>query len=67
MLGGLQRIRRAKGLRREELATRAGVSIGTIASIERGGGCRMATAVKLAEALEVTVAELMAEPAKEAS
>jgi transcriptional regulator with XRE-family HTH domain len=59
MLKNLRTIREAAGLSREKLARQADISTVTIENIERGLGCRVDTARKLADALGVSVEELM--------
>lgn len=61
MLKRLRAIRDAAGLSREKLAFRAGLSAQTVENLENGAGCTMATAQKLASALDVTVGELLGE------
>jgi predicted transcriptional regulator len=45
-----------------ELAARAKVNISTVQRLERGGSARLWTINRLADALEVTPAQLMAQP-----
>jgi transcriptional regulator with XRE-family HTH domain len=45
-----------------ELAARAKVNISTVQRLERGGSARLWTINRLADALEVTPAQLMAAP-----
>jgi transcriptional regulator with XRE-family HTH domain len=56
----LAELRRAHGITREELAAVAGVSMTTVASVERGTimGAKVATLVRLAWALGLPVAEV---------
>lgn len=55
----LERLRRAKGWSRERLAGEAGLSLNTIERIERQGRTpQVTTAVKIARALGVTIADL---------
>ncbi|WP_326697553.1 helix-turn-helix domain-containing protein [Streptomyces sp. NBC_01754] len=57
----LRRYRRAAGLSQEQLAHRAGVSVGPIRKIEQGHtGVRMETLHTLARVLEVKTSDLMA-------
>ncbi|MFJ8755068.1 helix-turn-helix domain-containing protein [Streptomyces sp. NPDC102441] len=65
LLGRLQPVhgldRRAAGLSQEQLAQRAGMSIGPIRKIEQGhGGVRMETLHTLARALKLKTSDLMA-------
>jgi transcriptional regulator with XRE-family HTH domain len=62
-LGGrVQELREEFGWTQAELAERSGVPQATISSVERGGNPRPGTALKLAEALRATVAELKVGP-----
>jgi transcriptional regulator with XRE-family HTH domain len=45
--------RLAQGLTQAELATRAGVSVGTIRNLERDGDCAFATVIKVAQSLRL--------------
>ncbi|MEU3183064.1 helix-turn-helix domain-containing protein [Streptomyces sp. NPDC006923] len=57
----LRRYRRAKGLSQEQLAHRAGLSVGPVRRIEQGGdGVRMETLHTVARALGITTSALMA-------
>jgi len=51
--------RRRRDLTLEELAARAGVHANTIWRLEEGRGCSVATAAKVAAALEVEIAVLI--------
>ncbi len=55
--------RLARGWSQEELAARSGVSVRTIQRIENGGRPGLGTARLLAEALDVTIAEVVGEEA----
>lgn len=57
----LRRLRLARMLSQEVLASSAGVARSAIANLETGGKARAATIHKLATALEVTAAELQAQ------
>ncbi len=48
-----------------ELAQRAKMNISTVQRLERGGSARLWTINRLAEALEVTPADLMGQPPQE--
>lgn len=54
-----RRIREKRGLTREQLAVRAGVSSSTVYLVERAGLLSKPIAAKLAAALGVTVEELL--------
>lgn len=54
----LKEIRLSKGLGVPALFKLSGVPVRTIEEIERRDGCSVATAIKLADALEVTLDEL---------
>lgn len=54
----LKKIRLEKGLSGAKLADLSGVPLRTIEDIERRNDCRVSTAIKLADALEVTLDEL---------
>ncbi|MCZ4125309.1 helix-turn-helix domain-containing protein [Streptomyces sp. H39-S7] len=57
----LRRYRRAKGLSQEQLAHRAGLSVGPVRKIEQGDdGVRMETLHAIARTLEIKTSELMA-------
>jgi transcriptional regulator with XRE-family HTH domain len=58
----LYRLRRGQALTQQELADRAGVNLITINRLERGFSARPQTIRKIAEALGVEPADLMAEP-----
>jgi transcriptional regulator with XRE-family HTH domain len=45
--------RLARGLTQAELATRAGVSVGTIRNLERDGDCAFVTVIKVAQCLRL--------------
>lgn len=53
-----RRLREARGLTREQLAVKAGVSSSTVYLVERAGLLSDAIAAKLARALDVAPAEL---------
>lgn len=54
----LKTIRKSKGLSGAKLAELSGVPLRTIEDIERRGDCRVSNAIKLADALGVTLDEL---------
>lgn len=54
----LKKIRLEKGLSGAKLADLSGVPLRTIEDIERRNDCRVSTAIKLADALGVTLDEL---------
>lgn len=54
----LKRIRAEKGLSARALSELSGVPLRTIEDIERFDRCKVDTAIKLADALEVTLDEL---------
>lgn len=54
----LKQIRTDKGLSVPALSRLSGVPVRTIENIERYGTCKVATAIKLADALEITLDEL---------
>jgi transcriptional regulator with XRE-family HTH domain len=54
--------REARGFTQRELAVAAGVGDKTVARIELGDSVRTTTARKVADALDVTVADLMSSP-----
>lgn len=54
----LKRIRSEKGLSVPELVKISGVSRRTIQDVENRDDCRVSTAIKLADALNVTLDEL---------
>ena len=60
LLPGLGRLRTQAALTQGELADRAGIQRQTINRLERGGDAEMPTVRKIAQALDCTVAELMA-------
>lgn len=49
-----------KDLRRNDLATKAGINPGTVSAVCNGRSCSDSTAMKIATALGVTVEELKA-------
>ena len=51
--------RKARGMTQNELAMRAGVDQGTVSNIERGYNSKTSVLLKIAEVLEVEVANLM--------
>src|SRR5215217_8640853 len=65
MVVALEHIRRLRGLSQRELAGKAGVSPATVYELEVGKRPtpRPSTLSKLAEALEVEIADLLGEPA----
>ena len=54
----LKQIRTGKGLSVPKLVELSGVPRRTIQDIEKNGDCKVSTAIKLADALEVTLDEL---------
>lgn len=54
----LKRIRLSRGLTVPALSRLSDVPVRTIENIERDGTCKVATAIKLADALEITLDEL---------
>ena len=58
----LRALLKERGLTQVELARLAGINRGTIQHVVRGGHCSTDTLEKIAEALEVDLAELMATP-----
>jgi predicted transcriptional regulator len=54
----LKEIRLSKGISVPKLVELSGVPRRTIQDIEKNGDCRVSTAIKLADALEVTLDEL---------
>ena len=58
----LRELRLERLFSQERLAKQAGVARESIITLERGGVARAITITRLAEALEVTPAQLMAEP-----
>jgi transcriptional regulator with XRE-family HTH domain len=58
----LKEWREAKGLMQKELAAAAGMSEFTVVRAERGDSLRPSTARKVAEALDITVADLLERP-----
>lgn len=54
----LKQIRTDKGLSVPKLVALSGVPRRTIQDIEKNGDCKVSTAIKLADALEVTLDEL---------
>lgn len=61
----LRTIRTGQSLTVPELSRRSGVPIRTIENIERTGNATVANAIKLADALGVTLDELCREKAEE--
>jgi transcriptional regulator with XRE-family HTH domain len=53
-----ERLRVAKGWSRERLAGEAGLSLATVERIEQGRTPQVTTAVKIATALDVSIADL---------
>ena len=53
-----KKLREARGLRREELAAHARLSLNTVANIERGAGARTETLGAIAKALGVEIGDL---------
>lgn len=49
----LKTARLASGLTQPELATRVGVSVGTIRNLERDGDCAFSTVIKIAQVLRL--------------
>lgn len=54
----VQKIRKEKGLTVQQLADKAGLPKRTVENILRNGTCTVTNAIKLADALEVTLDEL---------
>ena len=54
----LKEIRLSKGISVPKLVELSGVPRRTIQDIEKNGDCRLSTAIKLADALDVTLDEL---------
>lgn len=54
----LKEIRLSKGISVPQLVELSGVPRRTIQDIEKNGDCRVSTAIKLADALDVTLDEL---------
>ncbi|MDR0519700.1 MAG: helix-turn-helix domain-containing protein [Clostridiales Family XIII bacterium] len=54
----LREIRKARGLTVPALAEKADMPKRTIEDIDRRGDCRISTAIKLADALDMTLDEL---------
>lgn len=54
----LKQIRLSKGISVPKLVELSGVPRRTIQDIEKNGDCRVSTAIKLADALDVTLDEL---------
>ena len=54
----LKEIRKEKGLSGKALSGKSGVPLRTIEDIERRDDCRVSSAIKLADALEITLDEL---------
>lgn len=54
----LKEIRLSKGISVPKLVELSGVPRRTIQDIEKNGDCRVSTAIKLADALDVTLDEL---------
>lgn len=54
----LRKIRINKSLTKPALAELSGVPLRTIENIERNNECKVSTAIKLADALQVTLDEL---------
>lgn len=70
MMQGLTTVREAReraGLTQQALAHRAGISLRTLARIEAGADCNVGTLARIASALDVPPATLLAEPAEAAS
>lgn len=61
----LKAIRQQKGLSAAKLSALADVPLRTIEDIEKRGDCRVSTAIKLADALEVTLDEFCREKSAE--
>ena len=59
---GLRYWRRRRALTQHDLAERSGVAQVTIARVETGSAARPSTVRRLAEALDVTVDQLLGEP-----
>ena len=55
----LLRTRKAKGLRQQEIADKAGISRRSLVSIEAGGDCTLSTLRKLCAALECRPKDLL--------
>lgn len=53
---------RASGIDQRTLASRAGISAGSLSRLKRAGGCRLATALELARAVGFRRLELTKEP-----
>ena len=60
----LKKIRNEKGISVRALSELSGVPVRTIEDIERVDRCRVDTAIKLADALEVTLDALCRTPAQ---
>lgn len=54
----LKKIRTEKGLTKPQLSALSGTPLRTIEDIERRGDCRVSTAIKLADALGLTLDDL---------
>jgi len=63
----VRELRKELGLRREDLAAKAGISLNTVASVERGAGSHTGTLEAIAEALGVDIAQLFDGKAAKAS
>lgn len=59
LASNVRQLRKAKGLSREALAVRAGISYATVGRIESGTFPSQRTIRQLAAALDVTVTELL--------
>jgi transcriptional regulator with XRE-family HTH domain len=59
----IKKLRESQGLTQYELSVRAGLTLGTLTSLEQGTNTdpRLSTLVRLARALHVTIDELAAE------
>lgn len=55
----VREVRLEQGMSQEKLAAESGVALRTIARIESGEDCLVGTASRLAEALDLDVAELL--------
>lgn len=61
----IKQLRKERGLTVQELADKAGLSKRTVEDAIRRDACSVGTAIKLADALEVTLDELCRSEAKE--
>ena len=61
----VQKIRQEKSLTVQQLADKSGLSKRTVEDIIRRGDCMVSNAIKLADALEVTLDELCRTPKTE--